>query len=156
MKIDYINDTDFKLFVNNYFFDKIEYESKEELMALLKSIIVKLKNSYNIIISGFYEVNIYILRNIGIEFHFNKCDNYTFSNKVIDLKMTVNLDPIVYLSFDNYDYISEYSILRYKDGKFYIKPDALSTTDIIKLSDFYSIVLDEDENIENYLLIKKN
>ena len=156
MKIDYLNDTDFKLFVNNYFFDKISYESKEELTALLKSITVKLKNTYGIIISGFYEVNIYILKNIGIEFRFNKCDNYTFSNKVIDLKMTVNLEPTIYLGFDNHDYVEDYSPLLYKDGKFYIKLEALNEKDIIKLSDFYDVIIDEEEKIENYLVIKKN
>ena len=156
MNISYINDTDFKLFLNNNFFEEIEYESKEELMALLKAIILKLKKSYGIIVSGFYEVNIYILKKIGIEFHFTKNNDSTFSNKVVDLKMTIHLSPNVYLKFNNYDYVSEYSNLRYSEGNFYLKPDLLDDNDLIKLSDLCTIIIDENDEIDNYLLLKKN
>jgi len=156
MNISYINDTDFKLFINDNFFEEIEYESKEELMTLLKAVILKVKKNYGIIVSGLYEVNIYILKKIGLEFYFTKSDNYTFSNKVVDLKMTIHLDPNVYLKFDNYDYVSEYQNLRYEEGCFYLKPDLLDTSDLIKLSDLYTIIIDENNEIDNYLLLKKN
>jgi len=156
MKFNYINDTDFKLFLTNNYFDEVNYESKEELMILLKSIILKLKKNYSVVVSGLYEVDIYILRNIGIEFLFTKSENYSFTNKVIDLKMTIHLNPNIYLKFNNYDYISNYKEIRYHEGSFYLKADNLEQSDFIILSDFYNIIIDEEEAIDNYLLLEKN
>ena len=154
MKFNYINENDFKLFISKDYIKEIDYEEKAELMAFLKIIIVKIKNIYGIVLSGFYEVEINILNNIGLELLFKKCDNYTFSNKVIDLKMTINLSPSVYLKFDNYDYISNYNNIRFNNNLFYLDSSYLLEEDIIKLSDFYSVVIDEDDIIDKYLLIK--
>ena len=154
MKFSYLSDTDFKLFINKGFIKEVDYESKEDLMAFLKNIIVKLKSIYGIILSGFYEVEINILNNIGLDLAFKKCDNYTFSNKVIDLKMIISITPEIYLKFDNYNYISKYNNIRYDNGSFYLKADMISENDIIMLSDCYSVIIDNDEVIDNYLLIK--
>lgn len=67
MRLEYITDTDFKLFINNIFVSNVNYDSKEELMGFLKDLMVKINKTYGINVLGFYEVDIWILNSVGID-----------------------------------------------------------------------------------------
>ncbi len=141
MKLDIIDEDNFEVFLSGTD-NNINYESKEELVKFLKDIIVKFKKYYKVILTGFYEVHICIINNIGMRLTFKKLDDYMFSDKLIDLKIVIELNPDVYLKFNDYDIVSNYRNIKYNEGNYYIKVSEINKGDALWLSEFYEIIYD--------------
>ena len=151
MKLSVIDDSNFEIFLINDF--DVDYENKESLIKFLKDYIIKVKKKYKRILVGFYEVNICLINNIGIRMVFKKIDDYAFSDKIIDLKIVIELNPNIYLKFDDYDVIEKYEKVKYENSNYYINISQVEEKDVLFLSEFYEIIYDCDY-LENLKYLK--
>ena len=98
MKIKFIDDLTFNIYVSKEEISKIDIKNQEALEKYLKLIFNKIKNRYNIIVEGFYNVIIYIDKSFGIIFNLNKekLDYYDYFNGQIDLNITIKEVEFLY------------------------------------------------------------
>ena len=149
MKFLIYDDNNFKITINNTYID-FKYDNEEELYENLKNILISIKKKHAFDIYGFYEVNIYTIKNICTILEFSKKDdNHLY--KTIDLKIIKNTNKNVYLKFDDYFLIKEYKKVKYLKNKYYINVDKLKECDINKLLEHFEVVIDERLNDISYI-----
>ena len=102
----------------------------------IKKLLIHVRKKYHYDIYGFYNVDIYYVKNFLTIILFNKKDTDLFNN-TIDLKITKHLKE---LSIKLEDYYLTYDYLKYLN-KGLIKGSYIDNKDIIKLSEFYSVEL---------------
>lgn len=142
MKLSIIDDNNFNIFVNNKYLD-FNNESENDLYNSLKKVLINVRKRYGTNIYGFYEVDIYTIENIGTILKFNKKDDDDFIYKTVDLKIIGHNNDDVYLKFDDYYLISDYSNIKFFNNSYYIKADSIKKEDINKLIEFFEIVFDD-------------
>ena len=132
MKFERIDDTSFLLKVNS------SYMTLDDgnLYDNIKKLLIHVRKKYHYDIYGFYNVDIYYVKNFLTIILFNKKDTDLFNN-TIDLKITKHLKE---LSIKLEDYYLTYDYLKYLN-KGLIKGSYIDNKDIIKLSEFYSVEL---------------
>ena len=85
MSIKFIDELILDIYIKKELIDNIDFNNKEDLEKYLKKLFKVLKNKYEIIIEGFYDVTVYIDKYYGVIIHLEKDDieyyDY-FKNKV--------------------------------------------------------------------------
>ena len=107
MKIQRINNTDYKV----YFY---QYKEEESLYEDCKSLIKKLQKRLRL--KGFYKVIIFPSK-IGLFFQLIKVEDSLYKN-ILDLKIEISADD-VYFKTNDYFLIKDFSPIRYIDGEYY-------------------------------------
>lgn len=159
MKIESISNDSYILFLSNDYIGTIDFDSKEEIGLYLKKIIVLLKNRYDLVLRGFYEVNIYINEKIGMFVEIENIEDYDFVIEDVDLRIVVHFDSEVYFKTNNYDFISNYSKVRFLNENYYVHVGDVSTNDIMKLVEFGEFIYGDSCNKidrESFIVINKN
>lgn len=141
MRLEVIEKDNYKLFINSDYIDDFDIYDNGALGKYIKKIILKIKKVYNVILEGFYEVHVYILKHIGIILEIRNIDSYL--SKTIDLKIIIHNDEDIYLQIPEYELIRGYKNLKYLDNYFYlnVKDICLEKWSIIE---HYNVVLGED------------
>lgn len=142
MKFSIIDDNNFNIFVNNKYLD-FNSESENDLYNSLKKVLINVRKKYGINIYGFYEVDIYVIENIGTVLKFNKKDEDDFIYKTVDLKIIEHNNEDVYLKFEDYYLISNYSNIKFFNNSYYLKADIIKEEDINKLIEFFEVTIDD-------------
>lgn len=140
MRIESINSNDYSIYVNSLYINGLTINNKEEVGMFLKDLIVRLKNIYNITLKGFYEVEVYINKHIGIYIEIKKVKKIDFYMDEIDLKININFNSKVYYKTLQYFIINKYKGIKFKDGYYYINIDNISSSDINSLVEHGSFV----------------
>lgn len=142
MKFSIIDDNNFTIYINNNYLNN-EFEDEENLYESLKKILIEIRKKYAYDIRGFYEVNIYSIENIGTILNFFRKDDDNFIYKTVDLKIIKNTSENIYLKFDDYYIIEKYKNIKYFNNSYYLKATDIKKEDILKLVEFFEIVIDE-------------
>lgn len=140
MNFSIIDDNNFKLYVNNKYIS-FSYDDEDELYESLKNILITLKKKYAFNIYGFYEVNIYQIKDVCTILIFEQKDD-SMLYKTVDLKIIKNSLKDVYLKFDNYFLIQDYNNIKYFNNHYYINAENIKDN-INKLIEHFEIVIDE-------------
>lgn len=159
MKVESTGNDSYVLFLSTDYIGTIAFDSKEEIGLYLKDIIVLLRKRYGLVLKGFYEVNIYINEKVGMFIEIENIDDYDFLIEEIDLKIIIHFDSEVYFKTNNYDFISNYSSIKFLDNNYYINVVDINDNDIIKLIEFGEFVYGDGCNkidSESLILINKN
>ena len=103
MKIKYIDENVFDIFIIRDRIKGIDFNSKKDLENYLKKLFKVLKSKYSITIEGFYNVCIYIDKYYGIAIHLEKeCfEYYSYYKDEVDMKISV-CDSVFLYQIDNY------------------------------------------------------
>ena len=133
MRIESASNNDYSIFINSLYINDLAVNTKEEVGDFLKDLIVRLKNTYSITLKGFYEVEVYINRIIGMYIKMNKIKKFDFYMDEIDLKIDINFNSRVYYKTLDYFIISKYKGIKIKDGYYYISIDTIDNNDINSL-----------------------
>lgn len=144
MKFSIKDDNNFDIYVNNEYLN-FDSDNENGLYNSLKKILINVRKKYGISIYGFFEVDIYKIKNIGTVLKFSKKDDDNFISKTIDLKIIEHSDNDIYLKFEDYFLIKKYKKFKYFNNNYYIKPEDISEKDINKLIEFFEIVLDLED-----------
>ena len=129
MKIEKINDTDYRIYCYGVIEDNNLYDS---IKKLIKKIQKRLK------LSGFYKV-IAINKNIGLFMELKRLEDSFYKNAV-DLKIEIK-DLDVYYRTTDYFMIKDLSHIKYKDGMYYCIVDE-SFDGILEKVEFGDFVFD--------------
>ena len=71
---------------------------------------------------------------------FINLDSLDFFPDLIDLKLHIYKNDLMFLEFDDYFVIKKYKKVYYKDNKFYIDINDFTKYDLTMLSEFYNII----------------
>lgn len=142
MKFEIIDEDNYKIFINNEYKKNLDVDNKEELGKYIKSIILKIRKIYNVLLEGFYEVHVYVIKFIGIILEIRNIDSYL--SKTIDLKIIVHNDEDIYLKVSRYELIKHYHHLKYLNNCFYLPIKNILKEDVYKLIESANIIYGSD------------
>ena len=126
MRVETISDEYIKIFINLFYIDSFDI-SKNELALRIKKILDKVNMRYKLYLDGFYKVNCYINKKLGIFIDLIKIDDNEFS-KGVDYRIVIYDNNKFYLECNDID-IKNYKIKKYNNS-FYIDIDNMDNNDI--------------------------
>lgn len=138
MRLEVVDNNDYLVYLNSLYIDDFDITNNSELGKYIKSIILKIRKIYNIVLEGFYEVHVYVLKHLGFIIEIKNIDRYV--SKTIDLKIIVHNDEELYLQIHDYELIDNYNDLKYLDNYFYFNIDELKKEDVFKIIEHYKAV----------------
>ena len=116
---------DKKIFVYLYS-EEIDIDNIDELNKKIRSIFVKLIKRYHLDFFGLNRVIVYHNRHYGLVLEIDKVYEPYYNKGIIDLKIIVYKNSIMYLEFDDYCFSSKPRKLIYKNNKYYLNIDEIS------------------------------
>lgn len=141
MKLEILDDDYYKVYINSFYIDDFDINNNNELGKYIKQIIIKIRKIYDIILEGFYEVHVYVLKNLGIILEIKNIDRYV--SKTIDLKIILHKDEEIYLELPDYEFVYNCKDLKYLNNNFYFNIDNLKDKDVFVVFEHYKIVYGE-------------
>ena len=142
MKVEFIDNDSYKIFINSDYKKDLDLDNKEELGKFIKSVILKIRKFYNILLEGLYEVHVYVIKFIGTVLEIKNIDTYLSKN--IDLKIVVHNDEEIYLKVFKYELIKDYKSIKYFNNFFYVNVNDMEEKEIYKLVENTSIIYGND------------
>ncbi|MDD2435628.1 MAG: hypothetical protein PHO63_05190 [Bacilli bacterium] len=119
MKIEVKNDNNLIVFLNKKYTDKIDFSDRSSLESYFRQLFLKLKNNYQLKISGYYDINVYIDKYYGIilEMFQESIECFDYFNS-IDMK--VNIITNSEFLYQVNDFNKDYPVYIYR-GKLYLR-----------------------------------
>lgn len=131
MKIEFISNDSFSIFINKNYFKNVDYSDKECIIEVVKNLILKIKSKLNM--CGFYKVKVYVNKKVGLFLDVIKIENIEFSNNV-DLRVIVGLDEDIFYELDDILFLSRDIPIRKLNDKFYVNVNDIDNIyDILEL-----------------------
>lgn len=151
MKVEKINDELLSIFLNIYYFKKTDINNKLELINIIKELLNKVENRFNLNLNGFYKINVYPNKKLGVFLDLIKIDDNEFTSWA-DFRIVIHQNEKFYLETDNYEDFKYIKRKKYFNHKFYINIEDLKN--ITKEIDLGNIMYGND--IKNILKEAKN
>lgn len=151
MKVEKINDKLLSIFLNIYYFKKTDINNKLELINIIKELLNKVENRFNLNLNGFYKINVYPNKKLGVFLDLIKIDDNEFTSGA-DFRIVIHQNEKFYLETDNYEDFKYIKRKKYFNRKFYINIEDLKN--ITKEIDLGNIIYGND--IKNILKEAKN
>lgn len=141
MKLELLDEDNYKIFINNSYIKEFNINNNEELSKYIKSIILKIRKIYDVILEGFYEVHVYIIKYLGMVLEIKNIDSYL--GKTVDLKIIIHNDEEIYLEVKNIKDFNQYKSLKYLNNNFYINSREVDKENYFLVEDYKIIYGDE-------------
>lgn len=145
MRLEKIDNDYYKVFINSGYIDEFDINNNGELGKYIKKIILKIRKIYNMILEGFYEVHVYILKHLGMILEIKNIDSYL--SKTIDLKIIVHNDEEIYLQIPEYELLEEYKNFKYLNNSFYLNANNIKERDVFKVNEHYKLIYGDCLNV---------
>lgn len=143
VNIKFIDDLRLDIYIKKELIDNIDFNSKDDLEKYLKRLFKTLKNKYDIVIEGFYDITVYIDKYYGVIFHLEKDDveYYDYFKNQVDMRIITIDTEFLYLVDDiPYDLVNKVNIL-IKNDNIYLKiQEELSKIDMMNLLEISKVV----------------
>ena len=123
MSIKFIDEITFDIYIKKDLVDNIDFNNKDDLEKYLKKLFKILKNKYNILVEGFYDITVYKDKYYGVVIHLEKEDleYYSYFRNQVDMRIITVESEFLYLVDDiPYNIFDKISIL-VKDNEIYLK-----------------------------------
>ena len=123
MSIKFIDEITFDIYIKKDLVDNIDFNNKDDLEKYLKKLFKILKNKYDILIEGFYDITVYKDKYYGVVIHLEKEDleYYSYFRNQVDMRIITVESEFLYLVDDiPYNIFDKISIL-VKDNEIYLK-----------------------------------
>lgn len=120
MKIEVISNKEWFIFVNSLYIKITNYNNKDEIVSVVKSLIIKLKNRLKL--RGFYKIKVYVKENIGLFIELLKLEDIDRVDG-LDLRVIVYFDEDIYFKTDDFFIIFGLPNIRYFNGYYYCLVD---------------------------------
>lgn len=131
MNLDII-DNKYILFIN---YVCLASYAEDKISIFLKDIFLLLSDVYSINLFGYFKVDIYIDKKIGIFIEIDRLDDYVSYNKKIDTKVMI-IDDGFYLKTNDLSKIYKYKKIYSYNNNYYISTkDVDNITDIVEFCD---------------------
>ena len=139
MKVESMEDG-FRIFVQNNYFDKIDWDNKDKISEQVKNIFFMIKKNYHISIKGLYRVKVYPNK-LGVLIIAIKLDNESYGSSEFDLRIIVFFDKEIYLKFDDCYLLDKLKLSYFYKDDYFVNINDVS--DIINCVEFGEICLGE-------------
>ena len=102
MSIKFIDDLVFDIYLRKEKISNVNFNNKDDLEKYLKKLFKVLKNKYNIIVEGFYNITVYIDRFYGVVIHMDKenLEYYDYFKNQVDMRIVAINTDFLYLVDD--------------------------------------------------------
>lgn len=111
------------IYLKKQLIEKIDFTKKDELEKYFKELFLRLKEYYNIKISGYYNINVYIdeFYGVALELQKEELDYYDYFDNQVDMHIITEELNFLY-SIEDYFVTKEldFSKLYYYKDKYYI------------------------------------
>lgn len=147
------------IFLNKNYIKDLNFDIKKDLEDYFKKMFLKLKRHYDINISGYYNIEVYIDDNYGLIMKLNKeeIEYYDYFDNQIDMRIVIKNNKFLYRVMDPFimNDILDHNIYLYKD-RYYI--DLINSVDekiMMKIIEFSDILFDDEvDSVRASKLIK--
>ena len=123
MSIKFIDEITFDIYIKKDLVDNIDFNNKDDLEKYLKKLFKILKNKYDILIEGFYDITVYKDKYYGVVIHLEKEDleYYSYFRNQVDMRIITVESEFLYLVDDiPYNIFDKINIL-VKENEIYLK-----------------------------------
>ncbi len=145
------NSEGMNLFLNNQYFDGINWNDKISIEDVVRDIFLKIKTNFRVKLKGFYKIKIYPNK-VGVFMEVKKIDDDNYDGNEINFRIIVIFNKEMYLKLDDSFYIEgDYEKLFYQNY-YYIKLNDIDH--ILSAIDFGDVVLDDEIDFERCIFIK--
>ena len=149
------------IFLNKHYIRDLNFDIKNDLESYFKNLFLKLKRYYDINISGYYNIEVYIDDNYGLIMKLNKeeIEYYDYFDNQIDMRISIKNNKFLYSIMDPFimNDILHHSIdvYLYKDRYYIDLMDSVDEKIMMKVIEFSDILFDDEVDIvRNSKLIK--
>lgn len=146
MSIKFIDEITFDIYIKKDLIDNIDFNNKDDLENYLKKLFKILKNKYNILIEGFYDITVYKDKYYGVVIHLEKEDleYYNYFRNQVDMRIITVESEFLYLVDDiPYNIFDKIQIL-VKDDEIYLKiKKNLTKLEMMQLLENSKVVFDD-------------
>ena len=134
MNFSIINERCFIVKINNSYLELNE----EDIYDKLKKVLINIRKRYAYDIYGFYDVEIYEIKNFITILKFYKKDDDELFRNTIDLKIN-KINRRINIVFDDYFLINKCQNIDKDVNKYKINSELIKKEDIIKLCEHYKV-----------------
>lgn len=123
VSIKFIDSLTLDIYIKKELIDNIDFNSKDDLEKYLKRLFKSLKNKYDIVIEGFYDITVYCDKYYGVIFHLEKDDieYYDYFKNQVDMRIITIDTEFLYLVDDiPFNLLDKVNVF-IKDNEVYIK-----------------------------------
>lgn len=102
MSIKFIDEFILDIYIKKELIDNIDFNKKDHLEKYLKKLFKTLKNKYEIVIEGFYDITVYVDKYYGVVFHLEKeqLEYYDYFKNQVDMRIITIDTEFLYLVDD--------------------------------------------------------
>ncbi len=140
MKVETIRDDCFLIYINNCYFTFLNWEDKDEIEKNVKKLILKLNRIYHLSLLGFYKMDIYINKKIGMVIELTKMDDFGFEIDTIDLRVSLFLNSPFLLEVNDIDLLKGHNYIYINHNKYYIDIKDISNQQVTLLSEWATLI----------------
>ncbi len=150
MKLVFYDESNLILFLNNQSISKIDFKDRETLEEYFRNLFLKLKDVYQIIIRGYYRIDIYLDTYYGaiIEIVQEELEYFEYDDNQVDMHICIHQTPILY-ELEEYIPLDQniYDMIWYHN-KWYVKlKQNISDLSFGRLLEYAKIHYQESEHI---------
>ena len=146
MNIKFIDELILDIYIKKELIDNIDFNNKEDLEKYLKRLFKILKNKYDVVIEGFYDITVYIDKYYGVIFHLEKDDieYYDYFKNQVDMRIITTDTDFLYLVDDVPNNLLNKVDVIIIDKQIYLKiKDELNKIEMMRLLEISRVVLDK-------------
>ena len=144
MNIKFIDELILDIYIKKELIDNIDFNNKNDLEKYLKKLFKILKNKYDIIIEGFYDITVYIDKYYGVVFHLEKDDieYYDYYKNQVDMRIITIDTDFLYLVNDIPEYLLNKVDVIIIDQDIYLKiKEELTILEMMQLLEISKVVV---------------
>ncbi len=136
MSIKFTDNLIFDIYLKKELINNIDFNNKDDLEQYLKKLFKTLKNKYDIIVEGFYDITVYIDKYYGVVFHLEKedLDYYDYFKNQVDMRIvTVDTEFMYQVEDIPFDILNKIKVCII-DNDIYLKiKDKLTNLEMMNL-----------------------
>ena len=144
MNIKFIDELILDIYIKRELIDNIDFNNKIDLEKYLKKLFKILKNKYDIVIEGFYDITVYIDKYYGVVIHLEKDDveYYDYFKNQVDMRIiTIDTDFLYLVDDIPQNLLNKVDVIII-DKNIYLKiKENLSKVEMMKLVEISKVVV---------------
>ena len=107
------------LYVNQDYCKNMDFNSKESIASYAKTLVLRLKRIYGIVLQGFYQMKVFVNDCVGMFIELVKLDDFEFELMTIDLKVIIFLHQTFLLQCTDFDFFEHFSSVYFRAPYYY-------------------------------------
>lgn len=144
MNIKFTNELILDIYIKKELIDNIDFNNKNDLEKYLKKLFKILKNKYNVLIEGFYDITVYVDKYYGVVIHMEKDDveYYDYFKNQVDMRIITIDTDFLYLVEDIPEYLLNKVDVIIIENEIYLKlRQELTKVEMMKLLEISKVVV---------------